>query len=70
MVLKTLPERFEELTENYLSISQAYHWHKKHWMQIDLTGQNINDELVKCLIEEAYKIVFEKLPKKIQKELL
>ncbi len=70
LVLKTLPSRFEELTEEFSAIEQAYHWHKKHWMQIDITGQNITEVLLKCLIEEAYKIVFEKLPKKIQKELI
>lgn len=60
--LKLLPERNEELRENYALVTPAFHWNKKHWSDVYYeTG--IEDELIKSWIKESYSLVVSKLPK-------
>lgn len=69
LVLKCDPEEFDDLLAQHSSIAQAYHWHKKHWIEIQLDGEDITDSLVKGLIGKAYDIVVSKLTKKLRAEL-
>ena len=69
-VLKCSPELFDEVTEQYPSIEQAWHWHKKHMLQIHLDGYDITDDLVKELTDKAFALVYNKLTRKQKAELL
>jgi len=69
MALKLLPERNEELREQYTEITPAYHWNKKHWSDVDYSRRFSNDQLT-GLIDEAYQLIIGKLPKTIQSKYL
>lgn len=68
-VLKCDPEAFDDLVAEHPSIQQAWHWHKKHWIQIQLNGPDITDKLVKELTDKAYDAVVAKFTKKLKAEL-
>lgn len=67
--LKCDPERAEELRSQYQAIIPGFHMNKKHWNTI-LLQNDVNDGLLKELIDHSYSLVFYKFSKKIQKELL
>ena len=66
--LKCDPIYALELRSLYESIKGGYHMYKKHWNTVTLGG-NVDDTLVKELIDHSYELVYDKLTKK-QKELL
>lgn len=61
--LKCAPELSEELRASHISIQPAWHLNKRHWIQIDLKGSDINKALVTQLIEHAHNLVLHKLNK-------
>lgn len=67
--LKCDPERAEQLRSGYSAVNPGYHMNKKHWNTIVLRS-DVNDDLLKELIDHSYELVFGNLPKKIQKQLL
>jgi len=67
--LKCDPELFDEVTEKYAGVEQAWHWHKRHWLQIHLDSASVTDELTNSLIDHAYNLVYNKLPKKVKESL-
>lgn len=67
--LKCDPDRVVALRTRYESIKPGYHMNKKHWNTISLKG-DIDDAILKELIDHSYQLVFEKFSKKIQKELM
>ena len=69
LVLKCSAETFDEVTAEHLSIEQAWHWHKRLWMQVHLDGSDVSDTLVRQLTDQAYDLVFAKLPRRIREEL-
>lgn len=66
--LKCDPIYALELRSLYESIKGGYHMNKKHWNTVTLGG-DVDDALVKELIDHSYELVYDKLTKK-QKELL
>ena len=66
--LKLLPERNDELRENYFSITPAWHWNKKHWS--DVYYESTDEALVRDLIKESYDLVVSRLPKAIKAKYL
>lgn len=66
--LKCDPIYTLELRSLYESIKGGYHMNKKHWNTVTL-GDNVDDALLKELIEHSYELVYDKLTKK-QKELV
>ena len=64
--LKWNPEEFDEVIDKYSYVSQAWHWHKRHMIQFDLSETPIPDSIVKELIDRAYSYVRGKLPKTVQ----
>jgi len=66
--LKCDPEVAIELREQYAEVTPAYHFNKKHWNGVSLSG-NIDQELLKKWIDQAYLITVSKLTKRIQEEL-
>lgn len=67
MALKSDPERALDLRDRYSEIEPAWHWNKKYWNQLNLTG-NLQEELVKSLIRHSYAEVVKKLPQRIKRE--
>ncbi len=65
IVVKCNPERAIELRERYSGINAAWHFNKKHWNQIELTG-TVPTTLIKELIAHSYELVVNKLPRKIR----
>ncbi|MDD4636163.1 MAG: MmcQ/YjbR family DNA-binding protein [Bacteroidales bacterium] len=67
ITLKCDPERAEELRERYSSMQPGYHMNKKYWNTVYL--ENIEDKLLKEMIDHSYDEVVRKLSKK-EKQIL
>lgn len=65
--LKCDPVYAIELREQYASIEGAYHFNKKYWNQVSLTG-DAGDTLIKQLIDHSYEEVLKKFTKKLRTE--
>ena len=66
--LKWNPDEFDEVIDRYPYVRQAWHWHKRHMIQLDLGETSIPDAVAKELIDRAYLYVRQRLPKKIQSQ--
>lgn len=66
--VKTNPEWSEELREQFVQISGAYHLNKKHWNAVVCDGLDL--KLLLKLIDHSYEIVFSSLTKKIKLQIL
>ncbi|KZZ83483.1 MmcQ/YjbR family DNA-binding protein [Bacillus sp. SJS] len=69
ITLKCDPVRAEELREEYEGIIPGYYMNKTHWNSIYLDASLPND-FAESLIEHSYQLVFDKLPKKVQREIV
>ncbi|WP_070121260.1 MmcQ/YjbR family DNA-binding protein [Bacillus marinisedimentorum] len=67
--LKCDPERTEILRDTYEGIFPGYYMNKTHWNSIYLDA-NLPDGLLEELISHSYTLVFNKLTKKMQKQVL
>ena len=65
MNLKCDPEEAIHLREKYDAVIPGYHMNKKLWNTV-IVDSNITDQLLKKWIDESYKLVVAKLPKKDQ----
>lgn len=65
IALKLLPETNEELREEFMGITPAYHWNKKHWSDVSLQG-DVPDKRIYSLIDLSYHLVVSKLPKNLR----
>lgn len=65
--LKCDPEYALELREHYAAIEGAYHFNKKYWNQLSLSG-DLGDKLIKHLIDHSYEEVLKKFTKKMRAE--
>ena len=66
--LKCNPEKAIELREEYAAVQPAYHMNKKHWNTI-LLFSDLDDQLLKELIDHSYNLVLNSLPKKTRDEI-
>jgi len=66
--LKCNPLYALELRSLYESVKGGYHMNKKHWNTVNIGG-DVDDTLLKELIDHSYELIYNKLPKK-QRELL
>ncbi|MDT8338637.1 MAG: MmcQ/YjbR family DNA-binding protein [Sulfurimonas sp.] len=66
--LKCNPIYALELRSLYRAVKAGYHMNKKHWNTVTLGG-DVDDALMRELIDHSYALVYDKLTKK-QKELL
>lgn len=62
--LKCNPEKFAELTERD-GINPAHYVARYHWVTVERLDAVTPDEL-KTLIKNSYRLVYEKLPKKLR----
>lgn len=71
ITLKNLPTKNEELREMYQGIViPGYYTNKNHWNSIKLVSEELNDQAIEQLIEISYRLVYQKLTKKQQAELM
>lgn len=66
--LKCNPEKAIELREEYAAVQPGYHMNKKHWNTIILFS-DLDDQLMKELIDHSYNLVLNSLPKKTRDEI-
>lgn len=64
---KANPEWSEELREEFLQISGAYHMNKTHWNSVVCDG--LKRELILKLLDHSYDLVFSSLTKKMRDEI-
>lgn len=67
LCLKCDPERALELRERYSAIEGARHFNKKYWNQVFLDG-DVDDKLIKQLIDHSVEEVLKKFTKKMRAE--
>ncbi|MGE7919610.1 MmcQ/YjbR family DNA-binding protein [Viridibacillus sp. NPDC093762] len=69
ITLKCEPNRAVELRETYKSIVPGYYMNKTHWNSLYLES-DLSVDIFENLIVHSYNLVFEKLTKKVQKEIV
>jgi len=67
--LKCDPIYALELRSLYEGIEAGYHMSKKHWNTVIAEDSDVDDEMLKELIDHSFDLIFEKLTKK-QREFL
>lgn len=65
--LKCDPDYALELRESYSAVGPGFHMNHKHWNTIQLFN-DVDDRLLKELINHSYSLVYNGLPKKIRDE--
>ena len=67
--LKCDPEEAIDLRDRYPeSILPGYHMNKQHWNTVILES-DLNESLIKKLVDHSYELIKSKLPKKVLAEL-
>lgn len=66
--LKCDPERAVELRERYDGVLPGYHMNKTHWNTVK-TNMDVNDDLLRELIDLSYDLVLASIPQKKRNEL-
>ena len=69
LTLKCDPLESESLQREFADILPGFYMNKQNWVSIRLDG-NVPDGVIEQLSERAYTLIFEKLTKKMQKEIL
>jgi predicted DNA-binding protein (MmcQ/YjbR family) len=69
MNLKCDPERAEELRAQFDDIIPGFHMSKIHWNTVAV-NRDVDDLMLKELIDHSYDLVFKSLTKKIQSEIV
>jgi predicted DNA-binding protein (MmcQ/YjbR family) len=67
IALKCDPEYALELRDKYNGVESAYHFNKKYWNQV-FFERDVDDKLLKCLIDHSYDEVLKKFTKKMRTE--
>lgn len=67
--LKCDPEYASELRERYTGVQPGYHMNKKMWNTVALQS-DVDEKLLRKLIDHSYEEVVKGMPKKIQREIL
>ena len=69
IAVKHDPLKGEILRQNYTGITEAYYHNKKLWSAIALDG-TVPEAVMQEMIDDSYDLVFAKLTKKLQNEIL
>ena len=69
LTLKCDPLESESLQREFADILPGFYMNKQNWVSIRLDG-NVRDGVIEQLSVRAYTLIFEKLTKKMQKEIL
>ncbi len=68
MNLKCDPRRSELLRAEFPDILPGFYCDKKCWIAVRLDGE-VPDDLLRELVAESHRLILEKLPKYVQKEM-
>ena len=68
ITLKLEPMMGELLRNQYQDIVPGYYMNKEHWNSLYLDG-NVPDGVLKDMLDKSYQLVFDSLPKKVQREI-
>lgn len=66
--LKCDPEKAVELRERYAAVRPGFHMNKKHWNTVRMDG-SLPDALIREWVDDSYRLVFEKLPTSLKKNI-
>ena len=66
--LKCDPMLAEILRGEHPEVMPGFYSDKRTWNSVDLGGK-LSDDAIKQMIDDSYRLVFEKLTKKLQKEI-
>lgn len=66
--LKCDPDKAVLLREEYPEVLPGYHMNKKHWNTVSMQG-DLPDDLIREWVRDSYRLVVEKLPKRIREQL-
>ena len=69
ITLKLEPSEGSFLREQYEDIIPGYYMNKQHWNSINPNGE-VEDDLLKDLLDKSYQLVLGGFSKKKQKEIL
>ena len=67
ITMKCDPDYAIELRDHYNGVEGAWHFNKKYWNQVFL-DRDLDDKLIKQLIDHSYDEVIKKFPKKLRAE--
>jgi len=67
IALKCDPDYALELREQYNGVEGAYHFNKKYWNQV-FFDSDVDDKMLKQLIDHSYDEVLKKFTKKMRAE--
>lgn len=67
--VKCDPELAIELRERFKSVKEGYHLNKQQWNTIYIDG-SIDELLIYNWIDDSYRLIIEKMPKRDQNRLL
>ena len=67
--LKYPKDKIHEIRSVFPDVVPGYHMNKNHWNTVYCDG-DLDDELIKELIDISYDLVFNSLTKKLQREIL
>lgn len=65
--MKCDPEYAIELRDHYNGVEGAWHFNKKYWNQV-FFDRDVDDKLIKQLIDHSYDEVIKKFTKKLRAE--
>lgn len=65
ITMKCDPDYAIELRYHYNGVEGAWHFNKKYWNQVFL-DRDLDDKLIKQLIDHSYDEVIKKFPKKLR----
>lgn len=68
VTLKLTPDEGDSLRQAYPDIMPGYYMNKQHWNSVDLQG-HVPEALLKTMIDESYRLIFQSLSRKLQKEI-
>lgn len=69
LTLKCDPMLADALRGEYDEILPGFYTDKRGWNSVDLSG-SLEDDFLRHLCDESYRLVFEKLTKKAQREIM
>ena len=67
--LKCDPEKAKELRAEYEAINPGFHMSKIHWNTVAFHS-DVDDKMMRELINHSYELVFKSLSKKLQNEIV
>jgi len=69
VLLKCNPQLSDALRAEYPDIVPGFYSDKRHWNTVYLDG-TLTDEMLRSLCDMSYQLVFDKLTKKMQREII